>query len=726
MQKDFDGFLRSLLHQIFTQRPETFQNVRPLPRGWLSRELLEQVFLEALVDIGHHGSTTYLVIDALDECGECDERGEEARSGYFRFLWWAVERARSEDIQFRLFISSRPERGLMRVPETAFVIRMEDENNYDIRLYIESQITVAVGNGLIPPGLEPTLRNEILRTVDGNFLFAELLTRSVTRKLDERLDELLLNMERLRQDLDHVMMIFRTSREESVKILQCALAAQQPLDPQEFAVASGAFQLDEADARTQSSKVSPSGGLLKIQDQKVDFAYPMVREFLESRYISRFFGGKPLLAQGHQQFLRASVRCLKEFASAYSSIWVNTPPPYFDTRLFPVGGSESYISDYFVSKCFLSYAVRYLFIHAKAAETDITHDLMQLLDRYPPAAEPERQIHVLDMWGYIQDCVEGTRVYTPSMTLLHVVARYNMAEFISWWLAEGKDYKARTKTDQSALHWAALYGSRKAAGVLIERSLQDELESRIKTAKKPKSEASQAPAEKQDFLRNSRDAQGCTPLHLAASEGHASIVELLISSHQDLRDGLRQELEKAGTQAEVISEHLDTVENPLNLQDNGGNTALRLAVLHGHPSVVEALLQNGANWRLQNNKAAREETLEAMAIRLGNDNVGDKKLKQRFKSIVRLLKTAAFAALDLAELPLPEAKSVDEMFEATIVQILPEEATCGSIEQTPVLVRELISGRQVINKAIQHKEKGFTWIHLPANNVSVCLSIIEF
>jgi ankyrin repeat protein len=335
-------------------------------------------------------------------------------------------------------------------------------------------------------------------------------------------------------------------------------------------------------------------------------------------------------------------------------------------------------------------------------------------------------VRLLDILGRLINCTNRWEICGPSTTLLHFLAFSDVSEAISLWYASEYYEKAESKYNQSALHWAAYYGSNDAAQTLIELGANVTPEPRIEDPDGTESEFIQHWIRNLHFPLDSRDDHDRTAIHLAASEGHLDTISLLISSYMSLPQRLLQTYDNNGgivITPEMVSKHMLSLEKLLDLQDIHHNTALHLAVMSGQLSVAEVLLQNGANWRLTNGTAYME-TPEEMAIRLGNSNseelgamatkLGKNSvdLKMTFKSIVRLFKTTAFAALDLIEVPIFPA--VDRMFEATRVRISPHSR--GPIQRTQFSVPELISGSHFGDDP--NGSPAFNWIHLPANNVS--------
>ena len=97
----------------------------------------------------------------------------------------------------------------------------------------------------------------------------------------------------------------------------------------------------------------------------------------------------------------------------------------------------------------------------------------------------------------------------------------------------------------------------------------------------------------------SRDWMSCTPLHLAARQGHFAIVSLLIQSKADIntcnkygRTALHEAAER-GHAGPV--EHLIEGRTDINASDNDQWTALHYAASYEHKFIIDRLLNAGAN-----------------------------------------------------------------------------------------------------------------------------------
>ncbi|KDO31110.1 TKL protein kinase [Saprolegnia parasitica CBS 223.65] len=106
--------------------------------------------------------------------------------------------------------------------------------------------------------------------------------------------------------------------------------------------------------------------------------------------------------------------------------------------------------------------------------------------------------------------------------------------------------KAHIQDDSSLLHVAAAHGSEAIVALLLASSAIE---------------------------LNPRDSTGATPMYVAAANGHASVVQQLVTAKADVR-----------------------------AVTNTKDTSLHVAVVHEHPRVVERLLDAGADVDVQNNE----------------------------------------------------------------------------------------------------------------------------
>jgi ankyrin repeat protein len=127
-------------------------------------------------------------------------------------------------------------------------------------------------------------------------------------------------------------------------------------------------------------------------------------------------------------------------------------------------------------------------------------------------------------------------------------------------------------------------------------------------------------------LTRSFDAEGWSPLHLAAHYGHAALVELLLhnnapvdlrSTNQMANTALHAAL--AGKRSDVVKVLLDAGAD-VNATQHGGWTPLHSAVANGDRAIVDLLLARGAKASLANDAGV---TPAALARERGHPELAD-------------------------------------------------------------------------------------------------------
>jgi len=322
------------------------------------------------------------------------------------------------------------------------------------------------------------------------------------------------------------------------------------------------------------------------------------------------------------------------------------------------------------------------------------------------------QLCVLDIWGHLHNIETGANVYGPTTTALHIAARYDMTHYVSWRIARNRDYRNVTKSGQSILHWAAFYGSEGVTHIVLVKALREEFEAwKGQAARRD----NRVPADGEDFildmLMHIRDTKASTALHLASAQGHTNVVVMLVKTCWELPEFklMREQLLMGPVDRwKLYSQLLVSQEDYINYPDCDGNTALHLAVSYGHLLVVQVLLEWGADWRARNHTG---ETALQITMRMARDYP---ELKQVFKAIAKLLNDKAYAALDLAKSPNPEARTVDKMFDGIRLRLT--ETSSSIPKPIQLSVHGIVSG--LLNaRRIDSSDGRLTWIHLPANNV---------
>jgi len=103
---------------------------------------------------------------------------------------------------------------------------------------------------------------------------------------------------------------------------------------------------------------------------------------------------------------------------------------------------------------------------------------------------------------------------------------------------------------------------------------------------------------------NSKTNTGKTPLLLASENGHGKVVNELLKSGADVNivDNWESSAliwSAANSHSDIVSELLKIDGINLDLQDDGGYTALMYAVIYGNETIVKMLLEAGADLKLK-------------------------------------------------------------------------------------------------------------------------------
>jgi ankyrin repeat protein len=127
-------------------------------------------------------------------------------------------------------------------------------------------------------------------------------------------------------------------------------------------------------------------------------------------------------------------------------------------------------------------------------------------------------------------------------------------------------------------------------------------------------------------LTRTFDAEGWSPLHLAAHYGHAAVVDLLLHNNApvDLRStnamantALHASL--AGRRSEIVKILVDAGAD-VNAQQHGGWTPLHAAAANGDRAAIDLLFAHGADAALANDAGV---TPAALARERGHPEIAD-------------------------------------------------------------------------------------------------------
>ncbi|KUL88913.1 hypothetical protein ZTR_03483 [Talaromyces verruculosus] len=232
----------------------------------------------------------------------------------------------------------------------------------------------------------------------------------------------------------------------------------------------------------------------------------------------------------------------------------------------------------------------------------------EILDQYPHLAKARYTFQFDYGIQFEPDKQEG-------VTPLIQAAAYPETRTLKLFLQKGADASEKTISHGSSpLHMAARFGHWENFKLLIDSGAK--IDSRTKSHRTVLHQAAyNSDIRFCDYILNLDGADAnvvddtnCTPIYLAAQEGHSGVVQFLIQHNADVNiacDDGETALIRAASEG-----HIKTVEllvqhgANMNLADGYGTTALSIGASEGHLAVVELLLQLGANINLAGSTGA--------------------------------------------------------------------------------------------------------------------------
>ena len=229
-------------------------------------------------------------------------------------------------------------------------------------------------------------------------------------------------------------------------------------------------------------------------------------------------------------------------------------------------------------------------LHRSAQKEDVQRFLKLLETKWPPSVQDHKGLTALDVFNQTQDdhlryALSTRLAQKPSkkatdenrgLELLQAAAA-GQVDVVQRLLAQEVDVMIVDEGGRSALYEAVAYNQ----PVVVECLLRDKEKGK-------------------ELLRRKEFRWGDTPLHKAASMGHAAVMEQLLTCSPDIED-----------------------------QQNQGRTALCVAAQWGHEEAAQVLLDHGAQVLTQNEGkgtplhiAARHNSVEVLGRLLKADDAG--------------------------------------------------------------------------------------------------------
>jgi hypothetical protein len=600
LEKSRIGMYRSLLLQLLKRLPVLQDVFDSLGLATWNSEChqwniaaLESLFEHAIQNLGE--SSLACFIDALDECD-----WDQIRD-IVSFFEHMGELTASVGIRFQVCFSSRHYPHITTARGLSLILEIQEGHSQDIVSYLESELKIGHSK------LAEQIRIDLQQKASGLFIWIVLVVGLLNKEYDGgRIHRLQQRLRNIPGDLHNLFLdiLARDSynRDELLLCIQWLLFATQPLKPEQlyFAILSGVvpevlskWNRDEVTIHDMERFIlSSSKGLAAITNSKVprvQFIHESVRDFLLKENAPwEFWPGRGRNIQGESHdSLKQSCLNYMSFGIANlnvgDSFWKASPQ---DAVVFrPLAGRTYPL---------LEYATRNVLYHAEAAEASGVKQ-EDIIGMFP-----------LANWIKLNNFFERFEVrrYTPSASLLYILAENNMSALIRAHPSNSSCFDVGDERYGSPIFAALATGSTEAVQAFLDvqtqirprqSSLCHLLEhnppqkserigfSRSFTFSRQRGVLSHIAEEGDevilhsfltscDVVINSKDNYGRTALLWAAMRGHEAVAKLLLDCGASIES-----------------------------RDHEGQTPLLWAATNGHEGVVKMLLENGADIGLGNN-----------------------------------------------------------------------------------------------------------------------------
>ncbi|KFY91029.1 hypothetical protein V498_05706, partial [Pseudogymnoascus sp. VKM F-4517 (FW-2822)] len=578
-EQNADGLLASLLKQLA-------QGLYPLPESVKSlydshkKNRTRPAFNElssTLQSVAALYSTSFIVVDALDEC---------QTSGGCRTKLLTEMFALQSKFRANIFATSR----FIPEIEVQFKNSMQLEiqaSDHDVQRYLDGHMSELSTCVLRSSELQGEIKAAIVKAVNGMFLLAQLhfdslkgrkspkAIRTALKELstgNDAYDDAYNNtMERIEGQL-------AGEKQLAKQVLSWITCAKRPLTTSELehalAVELGESQFDEENLSPIEDMVSVCAGLVTVDEESaiVRLVHYTTQEYFERTQESWF----------------------PDAENDITKICVT----YISFKDFEIGicQDDEELEERLQSNPLYNYASHNWGLHARKGFTLIP-EIINFLRRKAQVEASSQALFARK--SYSEDSGYSQR-FAKQMTGLHLAAYFGLKDAVNSSLQTGlADSYGRTP-----LSWASENGQVAVAQLLLDKGA--EVDAKDGNGETPLSLAAASGHEAvvQLLLEKSAEVDtnntdGQTPLSLAAASGHEAVVQLLLDEGaevdaKDTESGQTPLSLAAESGHEAVVQLLLDKSAEVDAKETYGQTPLSWAAWSGHEAVMQLLLDKGA------------------------------------------------------------------------------------------------------------------------------------
>ncbi|CAI7629528.1 unnamed protein product [Penicillium palitans] len=597
--------LCSVLHQLFSQRPQLLRHAIP---SWekngekLRHEVDElwRIFTTAV--LSDEMCKTICIFDALDECREIDQTRliEKLRSFH------RLPHPHTEDTWLKYLVTSRPYDDIQkrfRAITGSFPhlhLKGEDENDQihqEIDLVVKMQVKELAERAALSQDTEQRLEQQLLQMEHRTYLWLYLAIDDIQSTLEDSLrpaeEPIQVIPRSVEEAYEKILSRVPSSRVDTArKILQIIVAARRPLTTAEMAMALGIATSPQAqtaaEAGLESSQIDKKlrrlcGLFVFINNSKIYLIHQTAREFLikksSSNSINYLYSWS--LTDTEDQM---AIICLRYL--------LMTDLEHDDEN--PCANIRS----------FLDYSALYWPDHKRKMsliqDKEASSEVLQMYDISRKG---------FSLWFPIFWQTIRSYEAPPAMTALHLASLNGHEQEVAYLLSlEGKDINSTDGTGTYPVTWASVNGYEKVVQLLLEKGAEvnaqgGDFGNALQAASSEGHDMTVQLLLEKGAKVNAQGGEYGNALYAASSEGHDKIVQLLLEKGAEVNaqgGAFGNALYAASSEGhDKIVQLLLEKGAEVNAQGGAFGNALYAASSEGHDMIVQLLLEKGAEVNAQ-------------------------------------------------------------------------------------------------------------------------------